>query len=292
MVRDNFAVFILAHGRPEKLITVNTLKRSGYTGKWYIILDNEDTTVEQYKELFGEDHIVIFDKAAAEDKFDVMDNFGGRNVVVFARNMCFDIARDLGLKYFAEFEDDYEEFCYRFEDGASLRNLNMVYSQDIDNVFEATLDFLDETGVRTIAYAQTGEMQGGVKGGVWSKRVKRKAMNTFFFKVGEPEEDFNFIGRFNDDVNTYVSLGKVGELFMQIANVNLTQVLTQKQEGGNTTAYKKYGTYVKSFYTVMVNPSSVKIGFVGTAEPRLHHTIDWPKTVPCIISDKFKKQEV
>lgn len=289
MIRDNFAVFILAHGRPEKLITVDTLKKSGYTGKYYIILDNEDSTIDKYKELFGEDHIIVFDKEAAEKTFDVMDNFGGRNVVVFARNVCFDIARELNLKYYAEFEDDYEEFCYRLEDGNILRNLNISLNKKIDEVFEATLDFLEESGIRTVAFAQTGEMMGGTRGGVWVKRIKRKAMNTFFFKVGEPKDDIKFIGRFNDDVNTYVSLGKVGEVFMQFANINLSQVLTQKQSGGNTDAYKLYGTYVKSFYSVMVNPSSVKIGFVGTSEPRIHHTIDWPRTVPCIVSDRFKK---
>ena len=62
MIRDSFAVFILAHGRPEKLITVETLLKCGYTGKYYIILDNEDDTIEGYKSLFGESHIVIFDK--------------------------------------------------------------------------------------------------------------------------------------------------------------------------------------------------------------------------------------
>lgn len=292
MVRNNFAVFILAHGRPEKLTTVNTLVRSGYTGKYYIILDNEDKTIDGYKDLFGSEHIVVFDKSAAAAKFDIMDNFDGRNVVVFARNMCFDIARDLKLDYFAEFEDDYLEFCFRFEDGSSLRNLNMVYTKNIDDVFEATLDFLDDTGVRTVAYAQTGEMIGGKNGGVWKNRLKRKAMNTFFFKVGKPEDDFNFIGRFNDDVNTYVSRGKLGEIWCQIANVNLTQVLTQQQTGGNSEAYKSYGTYVKSFYSVMINPSSVKVGFIGPASARIHHQIDWPKTVPCIISDRFKKERI
>lgn len=289
MIRNNFAVFILAHGRPERLKTIDTLKKSGYTGKYYIILDNEDTTIDTYKQMWGKEHIIVFDKTEAANKFDVMDNFEGRNVIVFARNMCFDIARNLHLDYFAEFEDDYLGFTYRFEDGNILRLLDMKYTQDIDNVFEATLDFLDDTNIRTIAYAQTGEMMGGTHGSVWKKRIKRKAMNTFFFKVGSPENDFNFIGRFNDDVNAYVSLGKIGEVFLQIANVNLEQVITQAQSGGNGDAYKKYGTYVKSFYSVMLNPSSVKVGFVGTAEPRIHHAVDFSKTVPRIISDKFKK---
>lgn len=289
MLRDSFAVFILAHGRPEKLVTVKTLLNAGYTGKYYIILDNEDDTVDEYKRLFGESKVIIFDKAKAQEKFDVMDNFEGRNTIVWARNVCFDIARNLGLKYFAEFEDDYLGFAYRYPDGKILRLINVAYTKNIDDVFEATLDFLDETNVRTIAYAQTGEMLGGVTGSVWVKKYKRKAMNTFFFKVGSEEEDFNFVGRFNDDVNTYVSLGKLGEIFLQISDVNLEQVITQQQKGGNATAYIKFGTYVKSFYSVMINPSSVSIHFLGSSSPRIHHSINWETTVPCIVSDRFKK---
>ncbi len=116
-------------------------------------------------------------------------------------------------------------------------------------------------------------------------------MNTFFFKVGTPEEDIKFIGRFNDDVNTYVSLGSRGELFLQCANINLEQVITQEQTGGNTDAYLKYGTYVKSFYSVMLSPSCVKIGMMGENHRRIHHSVNWEHAVPKIISSKYRKED-
>ena len=286
MVRDNFAIFILSHGRPDNIYTIDTLNKVGYTGKYYFILDNEDPTIDGYKNKFGEDHVVIFDKAEAASKFDIYDNFEGRNVVVFARNVCFDIARDLGLDYFAEFEDDYLEFRYRFEYNNSLKAISI---EDFDSVCEYMMDFLDDTKVRTVAFAQAGEMIGGLGGGVWKKKVKRKAMNTFFFKVGKPEDDIYFLGRFNDDVNAYTVLGQRGEIFLQISNVNMAQVVTQSKEGGNTEAYKKYGTYVKSFYSIMACPHSVVLMMMGTASPRIHHYINWETCVPKIISDRFKK---
>lgn len=288
MIRDNFAIFILSHGRPEKIYTIDTLNKVGYTGKYYFILDNEDPKIDGYKEKFGEDHVVIFNKAEVAKKFDIYDNFDGRNVVVFARNVCFDIARDLGLDYFAEFEDDYLEFSYRFEYNNSLKAISI---EDFDSVCECMLDFLDDTNVRTVAFAQAGEMIGGLGGGVWKKKVKRKAMNTFFFKVGKPEEDFYFLGRFNDDVNAYTLLGQRGEIFLQISNVNMAQVVTQANEGGNTEAYKKYGTYVKSFYSIMACPHSITLMMMGTASPRIHHYINWETCVPKIISDRFKIKE-
>ena len=41
MFREDFAIFILSHGRANNVKTVKTLEREGYTGKWYIICDNE-----------------------------------------------------------------------------------------------------------------------------------------------------------------------------------------------------------------------------------------------------------
>ena len=60
MVRDNFAIFILSHGRANNVKTVDMLKRINYTGKWYIIVDNEDNQYEDYCKNFGEDKIIVF----------------------------------------------------------------------------------------------------------------------------------------------------------------------------------------------------------------------------------------
>ena len=189
-MRNDFAVFMLAHGRPQKMITVNSLKKAGYTGNYYIILDDEDPTIDEYKQLFGEDHILIFNKNEVLKTFDIMDNFPDKKVVVFARNVCFDFARQLGLTYFAEFEDDYKDFAYRYPDGKVLRRLSV---ENLDTVFDIFIDFLEDSKARTVAFAQAGEMMGGTQGQVWKSRIKRKAMNTFIFKVGTPEEDIKFI---------------------------------------------------------------------------------------------------
>ena len=116
-------------------------------------------------------------------------------------------------------------------------------------------------------------------------------MNTFFFKVtDDPKEDVWFIGRMNDDVNTYVSGGIHGELWYQIARVNCTQEVTQKKGEGLTEMYKQFGTYNKSFYTVMLSPSSVKVGLLGPSDARFHHSINWNLTVPKLLNEKWKKK--
>ena len=39
---DNYAVFILSHGRAGKCTTYRTIRRHGYTGKIYLILDKNE----------------------------------------------------------------------------------------------------------------------------------------------------------------------------------------------------------------------------------------------------------
>lgn len=41
-MRSDFAVFILTHGRADNVATMGALKKGGYTGKWYMIIDDED----------------------------------------------------------------------------------------------------------------------------------------------------------------------------------------------------------------------------------------------------------
>lgn len=279
------AVFILTHGRPDKVITYENLRKSGYTGDIYLICDNEDKTLDQYKKNYG-DKVIVFSKKDYSGKFDIMDNFEGNKVIVFARNACYDIARKLGLNYFFEYEDDYTSFLFRKVDGEKLRGIQI---KEMDKILNLMIECLEATGSCTIAFAQGGDLIGGV-GSFINNTYKRKAMNTFVFKVNEnTRDDLIFIGRMNDDVNAYLTNGKIGKLFFQITDIAINQLQTQRNSGGNTEAYKDFGTYVKSFYSVMAEPSCCKIGLMGSIEKRIHHTISWKNAAPKIISETNKK---
>lgn len=73
----------------------------------------------------------------------------------------------------------------------------------------------------------------------------------------------------------------------------IQQMQTQKQSGGLTDAYLHYGTYVKSFYAVMMNPSCVKVAAMGDPKSgnyRMHHRVRYDLSCPVIISDKYRKK--
>ena len=133
---------------------------------------------------------------------------------------------------------------------------------------------------------QGGDFIGGKNSGLWKKKLKRKAMNSFICSVNRP---FKFIGRINEDVNTYTRSASVGDLFFTTALLRLNQKETQSSKGGMTDVYLSSGTYIKSFYTIMLMPSSVSINTMGIAHRRLHHRIKWNNTVPKIINEKYKK---
>ena len=282
-MREDFAVFILSHGRPNNVMTINTLKKANYTGKWYIVVDNEDNTADEYIKNFG-DKVLIFDKEKVAKTFDTADTQKDRRTVVYARNVCFELAEQIGVTYFLELDDDYNEFSYRKEiDGMLTQRVNV---KQADKMFSLMIDFLEQTNSLTVAFGQGGDFVGGLQSGLYKQGLKRKAMNTFFCSVNKP---FKFVGRINEDVNTYVLYGSRGELFFTISDVMINQMTTQENKGGMTDIYIDSGTYLKSFYTVMMCPSCVKISRMGNKNMRIHHNITWDNAVPKILNEKWKK---
>ena len=284
MARNDFVAFILTHGRPDKVYTVDALKRAGYTGRIVIVIDNEDKTAQGYYDKFGAENVVMFDKLKKSTEFDTVDLGRDRRAIVYARNACFDIAEQLGYKYFLELDDDYTNFRQRYE--KSNGQFGSIYLRDFDAVVDVMIEFLETSKALTVAFAQTGDFLGGTGSKVYKDRLARKAMNSFFCKTSNK---FDFIGRINEDVNTYVTRGMKGDLLFTIADMSLDQAQTQASSGGMTELYLNAGTYVKSFFSVVVAPSAVKISEMGQSHKRMHHLIDWDACTPKILSPKFKK---
>lgn len=281
-MRSDFAVFILTHGRPENIVTTKSLERGGYSGKVYIVIDNEDDTADRYRELYG-DKVIQFDKLAESKKFDTADLSEDRRAIVYARNVCFDLAEKLGLEYFLELDDDYTDFEYRWPEGGKLMIKSIT---NLDALFSAMAEFLETSGSLSVALAQGGDLIGGANR-FFNSGLSRKAMNTFFCKTSRR---FKFVGRVNEDVNTYTSLGNKGWLFFTVTNVQIVQKQTQSQGGGMSGLYLDSGTYVKSFYSVIFSPQAVKVAEMGAHHRRMHHRVNWNACTPKILSDRHRKR--
>jgi hypothetical protein len=277
-------MFILSHGRPDRVFTVRTLERAGYTGDWYIVIDNEDKTADEYYRRFGEDRVIMFDKPAIAKTFDTADNFDDRKTIVFARNACFEIADRLGYTHFMELDDDYTSISFRFNRKGEFKNRPL---RNLDYVMHRMIEFYEKSGATCLAFAQGGDFVGGKQSDMGREiRIKRKAMNTLLCSTRRP---FRFLGRINEDVNTYVRLGAVGKLFMTVNCIAINQLQTQSNAGGMTDIYLENGTYIKSFYTVIFAPGAVKIARMGNKFKRIHHKILWRYAVPHIVDEEYRK---
>ena len=284
---ESFAIFILTHGRPTNVKTMATIKNAGYTGKLYLIIDDEDKTAEKYIANFGKERVVTFNKKKMADMVDEGNNFDERRTITHARNACFEIAKNLGIKYFMQLDDDYNSFEYRYVSKCGLK-LNVHKITDLDKIICLYLKFFKSTNFHSIAFAQGGDFIGGVENKRATKRpLMRKCMNSFICSTERP---FKFIGAMNEDVNTYTTLGSRGILFGTIPMVSVVQTATQSQKSGITDMYLKFGTYCKAFTTVMMHPSAVKVSMLKSNNPRIHHSIKWENAVPVIISECNTKQ--
>ena len=281
---DELVVFILTHGRPHSVHTYKTLRSHGYTGKIILVVDDEDEQLDEYIENF--DEVETFSKTEVAKEFDEGDNFEDRRAIVYARNACFNIAKRKGHKYFVQMDDDYTRFEYRVyttdkQEPSAIRSL--------DSVLLCILNFYKKTSFASLAIAQGGDFIGG-KNNRMAKRptLFRKCMNSFLCSTDRP---FQFVGRINEDVNTYVREQSKGLLMGTIPFASLVQKTTQSNKGGMTDLYMDSGTYVKSFYTVMMSPASCYIQPMGDKHLRLHHHVKWDNAVPKIISQRNKKTE-
>lgn len=274
---NKFCVFIFCWGRPTFNKTYKTLRNCGYTGKIILLVDNLDPTKEEYIEKFGYENVYVFSKHFASLESDPMDNFGGLESTLYVENTMFKAAKELGIDYFCAMCDDYYYFGHRRVKGAKKTN-------NLDKVFEYYIEYLINSPVKCLAFSQGGDNFGGFDE---TKLCKRKVMNSFICKTNSP---FKFYGSMNDDVNMYVQNGIRGDIFLTTMFFQLDQPDTQSTGGGLENLYLTYGTYVKSFYIIMLSPSSVKINIMGLNGKRLHHSISWKNTTPCIISEKYKKQ--
>lgn len=241
-MRDDFVVFIITHKRPDNQITYKTLKRGKYTGKIIFVLDDGDDTIDAYCEKYGKENIQVFHKY---EDFDIGDNLTDhKGVPVYARNICFKIAREKGYKYFVQLDDDYPKIDYRYVKDGKLKAKPV---SDFDKLFEAMCKFMEPEAISCVAFAVAGDYIGGANGR-YRDGLYRNARNSFFCRTDRP---FEFLGRINEDVTTPAVNNMLGRLFFTFMGVQVTLYDHEKNKGGSTEQYREVNLYWNYFYPVL-----------------------------------------
>ena len=277
MQRDDFAVFILSHGRADKQITLSALLDQGYTGSWFIVVDNLDEDANKYLSNYR-GHVIIFDKPMEASQIDSMTNSGELRSVLFARHACYQIAQNMGLHYFAEFDDDLSNFCYKWDESGVLKSVKV---RNMDGVFNAILAYMDD--VPYIAACNI-PAQGAYFGGRLPD-PKWNLNQSFILRASTPY--IPFCGILNEDENGLLLGAKSGMVAIEQYSVCKTDKKRGSNSGGLRDLYDDSGEYIRAFYTVMCAPYCAKIKIKKNGE--IIVTTLAANAFPKIISDRWRK---
>lgn len=252
MMKNNFAIFIISHERANNQFTYEALKKSGYTGNIYIIVDDSDEQLELYKKKYPKE-IIIFNKDEMLKKgIDTVDNFNNKKTALIPSNYCFELAKEKGLKFFLKIDDDIKSFNYRYEENSKLKSKPI---NNMDGVISLFIEYLENTKIDCLAFGNAGGYIGGLNG-KFSEKVSRNIAGSFLFKT---DTDIRFIGTRQEDFNTIAKYTPRGKLFFEILDVCICTSKRNENSGGCSTDYKNAGMYTVNFYSIIVGPSFTKM---------------------------------
>ena len=289
MINYNFAIFILSHGRAKNQVTLNTIRnKMSYSGKVYLVCDDQDDQLDDYKSLSGVDDVLIFNKQEAAKDTDTFGNFNNFGSVVFARNATWEFAKNLDLDYFLELDDDYSQFHFRYLKQTAVGPiLKSMPIKDFDTVVNVFLDFLSSVdNIYSLSFAMPGDFIGGTKSKMIRQGFKRRCLNTFFCST---RRYFPWKSLVLHDLVASTLQNSIGHIFISCSKVGISQPGHAESAGGFTDLYKAYGYYHRSFYLFMAHPSSTEITLSTYPITKITHVMHEKYYSPQIIPQRFQK---
>jgi hypothetical protein len=268
------AILIISHKRPE-CITVSAIKNAGYTGDWFIVADDMDNT--QYEELY-KGHVIRFSKSEYAKKTDTADNFNKMTTPVYARNACFDIAKDKGYDCFGLFDDDLENFIYRYLENGMLKGIKVT---NFTEIFNAYCQYVFDSKFACGGFVSSGRLIGGGNNLLVKNCFYYNPTNAYI--INTHVEQSMFIGTlWEDSIYCYLNnmRGKIAAAFMPIC-ISMVSPGSMK-DGGNVELYRSSSAFIAESYGNMCIPSFFK----WTSGCKGHR---FSSDIPRIISGKWKK---
>ena len=273
---NSFAVLIISHGRAGNVSTLDMLRQCGYGGKYFIVVDNEDDQQKRYIEEYGAENVIIFDKQEYIEKVDTISTSGERKTPLFARNAVHDIAKSKGLKYYALYDDDLTGLSYRYKGEGKLKAKDV---KSLDRIFEAMINFMDDTNTDAMAFTNAGGLIGGLHGR-WQEGLRRQAANTYILRT---DREYPFIGVYNEDMNFSLLLASTGRLVFELTHICFYAPERGSNAGGLSETYSKKNWYYINFHSVVCCPWCCKTNKKDNLQ------VSWKHALPMIVNERWKK---
>lgn len=283
-MRKDFAIFILTHGRPNNQDTLYALRKAGYTGEIYLVLDDLDTTQEEYRKLY--DNILVFDKMKYVNSTELGVSKPHINFAVFARNAIEDFAQCMGLSYFAMVDDDLVKFRYRYEENDKLKSLDV---KNMDDVLESYIDFMEIGHIPIITLASQFRFIGGVKNIAPINSPKWRLGFTFYIR--STKEYIKWTSNICEDRITCILYNREGFVWLQLPFVQLdTKEMHGVNDGGNSDTYREITDFYRIFFTEVFVPDCNYAMYWKRNNWWVNKIPDYNTVCPMIISDKYRSQ--
>ena len=281
-MRDDFAIFICTYGRPNNQLTLNTLRKSGYTGRIYLVLDNTDSTIQQYIDNYGADNIVIFDKNHYINSIETVSNDPKYACIVYAKNAVENIAKIIGLKSFVIADDDVFSLRFRYADCNVLRSKRIV--SHMDDVVDEINDFLLNANLCAVSPLYTTFFMNGVKSLESDSIENARYMYIFVFR--NSAYTVNWISDYVEDNITSFEQNKVGNCMLSIPFVQHDSTPPKKRtEGGMSETYAS-NTFLLCMRGCTIEPAYMSAQWYKT---KFVPKIQRKNSLPKIISGRYKK---
>ena len=278
-----FAIFITTHGRADNQITLNTFKSLGYTGDWYLVIDDTDDQHDRYVENYGNEHILEFNKHNFIKYTDICQSVPQPKAVVFARNAVEYMATILGYQYFMIVDDDVTRLRLRYNMNGSLKSANLTGC--IDQILDKIVDYIETSGVACVTFGFTNTYRGGVAS-VEKFTSRNRLCAELFIRNGAISVDWR--ANFVEDLITSIDVGVRGDVCLQFIPIQLELCMSEGvQQGGMSDAYNQTGRF--KFYSMpsIIYPNCISVEFDGT-KWRTRTKAEY--SVPKIISSRYRKE--
>lgn len=285
-MREDFAVFIITHKRYDRLHTYNTLVNCGYTGKIYLVLDNLDETVCEYRKRY--DNIIVFDKQEYVRLTDTAMYEPLINFAVFSRNAVEDIARDLGYKYYLVMDDDITNLRFRWCDDGHIKSRKITHN--FDYVMEKHLEFMDTANVDCLGFGNSGLYMQGVDA-LSRENTKMRMIASMYIRRASTVVEWR--PNMLEDCVTSVEMANNGNISIISTLIQYDSVQPAatggKTVGGNSSVYNTFDKFKQTFFPIVVRPSCFKYTNANFNKGRIMYpSVKYDNSIPKIIGGVYK----
>lgn len=282
-----FAVFILSHKRADRVETFDTLKKSGYTGKIYIVVDDEDPQIDLYRQRFSDRkdvELLLFGKQPMIEIADTIYPEKKRSSALYARNFIESFAELSRIDIFAMMDDDITSFRFRWVENNSVKS--QLVTLTMDDVFRYYGEYMLEADIATTSFPFSMFYISGTSG--LDKKIT-ESRHTYQIHIRNTNFPVDWVSVINQDTITQLQTMQTGYIWWSIPFLVFDAEPMNSKSGGLKSVYDSIKDFDMAFLAVISNPSCCKVAYSSGPRSTMQIKEDKHTSYPMIVSERYMK---